>query len=67
MKTLAPLVAVLFVASVGPATAASCRDAKGKFIPCPAAAAPATKCRDTKGKFIKCDATTATAPKNAHG
>ena len=66
MKALAPFVAVLFVASIGPASAASCRDAKGKFIPCPAAA-PATKCRDTKGKFIRCDAATATAPKNTHG
>jgi len=39
------------------ANAAACRDAKGKFIKCPAAAsAPAKpkKCRDTKGKFIKC-------------
>ncbi len=66
MRSLVPLVAILFVASTGPSSAASCRDAKGKFIPCPAAA-PATKCRDTKGKFIKCDAATATAPNNAHG
>ena len=64
MKTLIPLVALLFVASAAPASAAACRDAKGKFIPCPAAA-PATKCRDTKGKFIKCDAVA--APKAVHG
>ena len=66
MRTLGPLVVLLFVTSAGPASAAACRDAKGKFIPCPAAAS-ANKCRDTKGKFIKCDATTATAPKNTHG
>lgn len=38
-------------------SAAPCKDAKGKFIKCPpAAAAPAKKgpCRDAKGKFIKC-------------
>ena len=36
--------------------AAPCRDAKGKFIKCPAASAPAkpTKCKDAKGKFAKC-------------
>lgn len=36
--------------------AAPCRDAKGKFIKCPAATAPAkpTKCKDAKGKFAKC-------------
>ena len=32
------------------ATAAQCRDDKGKFIKCPpAASAPATKCRDKSG------------------
>jgi hypothetical protein len=34
----------------------SCRDAKGKFIECPAPAKKAT-CRDAKGQFIKCPAT----------
>lgn len=37
--------------------AAQCRDAKGKFIKCPAKAAPTPQkgpCRDAKGKFIKC-------------
>ena len=66
MRTLAPLVALLFVASAGPASAAAGRDAKGKFIPGPAAA-PASKCRDAKGKFIKCGAAAATPPGNAHG
>jgi hypothetical protein len=34
----------------------ACRDAKGKFIKCPAASAPAkpTKCKAPKGKFAKC-------------
>ena len=38
------------------ATAAQCRDDKGKFIKCPPAApAPAAKCRDMKTKkFAKC-------------
>ena len=33
-----------------------CKDAKGKFMKCPAPAAPAKpkQCRDAKGKFIKC-------------
>lgn len=38
-----------------PALAVPCRDAKGKFIKCPTAAAPAaTRCKDSKGKFAKC-------------
>lgn len=54
--------AVLIVATLSlfanAADAAPCRNAKGKFIKCPpaAAAAPAkgTKCRDAKGHFAKC-------------
>ncbi|MET0307844.1 MAG: hypothetical protein ABW023_03970 [Sphingomonas sp.] len=35
--------------------AAPCKDAKGKFIKCPTAAAkPAARCRDAKGHFAKC-------------
>lgn len=49
---------VLSVALVGlaaPAAAASCRDAKGKFVKCPAKApAKPLRCKDTKGKFAKC-------------
>ncbi len=39
-----------------PALAAPCKDAKGKFIKCPpAAAAPAPKrCKSATGKFAKC-------------
>ena len=37
------------------AHAAPCRDAKGKFIKCPAAKpAPKKVCKDAKGKFMKC-------------
>lgn len=37
------------------ASAAPCRDAKGKFIKCPAKpAAPAKKCKNAKGQFAKC-------------
>lgn len=51
------LATVTFVASLaGAVEAAPCRDAKGKFIKCPAPAA-ATKCRDkTTKKFAKCGA-----------
>jgi hypothetical protein len=35
--------------------AAPCKDAKGRFIKCPAAKpAPKKPCKDAKGKFIKC-------------
>lgn len=39
------------------AYAAPCKDAKGKFTKCPAAApAKPVKCKDAKGKFAKCSA-----------
>jgi hypothetical protein len=39
------------------AFAAPCKDAKGKFTKCPAAApAKSVKCKDAKGKFAKCSA-----------
>jgi hypothetical protein len=56
-RSLVTALAVAFaVTSAGGAMAAPCKDAKGKFIKCPAAAAPAkpTKCKDAKGKFAKC-------------
>ncbi len=38
-----------------PAFAAPCKDAKGKFIKCPVAAAATPKrCKDARGKFTKC-------------
>lgn len=56
-KTLAAsLVAFSFLtASVSPALAAPCKDAKGKFIKCPEKK-PVKKgpCKDAKGKFMKC-------------
>lgn len=39
------------------ASAAPCRDGKGKFITCPPPAKK-TACRDASGKFIKCNAMT---------
>lgn len=35
--------------------AAPCKDAKGRFVKCPAAKpAPKKPCKDAKGKFTKC-------------
>jgi len=53
------LAAAIFLSAVASqASAAPCRDAKGKFTACPAAAAAAKSgpCRDAAGKFIKCSA-----------
>ena len=48
---------VVLALSTASASAAPCKDAKGKFTKCPAAA-PAAKqvCKDAKGKFAKCGA-----------
>ena len=50
--------------STASASAAPCKDAKGKFIKC-AAAAPVAKqvCKDAKGKFAKCGTPGAVAVK----
>jgi hypothetical protein len=49
--------ALLTLAAASPSLAAPCRDAKGKFIKCPASApAKPVKCKDAKGKFAKCGA-----------
>lgn len=56
-KTLSLAIAFAVAFSSATYAAPPCRDAKGKFIKCPpAAAAPAkpTKCKDAKGKFAKC-------------
>ena len=62
------LALALSVSAGGADAATKCKDDKGKFIKCPAAAAakplmtvkadakPTTKCKDEKGKFIKCAA-----------
>lgn len=51
------LLAFAMSALASGADAAQCRDAKGKFIKCPPAAAAAKHCRDKKTKrFAKCGA-----------
>jgi hypothetical protein len=53
-RTLALVIALAVSSSAfGAEAAAPCRDAKGKFIKCPAASA-SVRCKDTKGKFVKC-------------
>lgn len=54
--TLGILAALALAASSFSAEAAApCRDAKGKFIKCPAAAsAKPIRCKDPAGKFAKC-------------
>jgi len=55
--TSALLGLALLTGSAAPALAAPCKDAKGKFVKCPAKPATAVKkgpCRDAKGKFVKC-------------
>jgi hypothetical protein len=50
-KIIFALTALSLVAGSGPALAAPCKDAKGKFVKCP------TKpkvCRNAKGHFTKC-------------
>ena len=54
MKTMALLAVGLCFVLGNAASAAPCRDAKGKFVTCPAPAAAKKTCRDNKGKFIKC-------------
>jgi hypothetical protein len=54
LKTLL-IAASLAGLAAAPATAAPCRDAKGKFIKCATKApAKAARCKDAKGKFAKC-------------
>lgn len=46
--------AALVSLAAAPASAAPCRDGKGKFVKCPEKPAAKTKCKDAKGKFAKC-------------
>ena len=59
-RSIAAVAAIAFSLSAlgaGSAFAAPCKDAKGKFTKCPAAApAKPVKCKDAKGKFAKCSA-----------
>jgi hypothetical protein len=68
MRFMIMAAAVAALAFASTAEAKSCKDAKGHFIKCPAAAAAPAKpaasakpCKDVKGHFIKCG-TTAAAP-----
>ena len=56
MHRLTLAITVLGFAVVSAASAAPCRNDKGKFVTCPPAVTAAKKCRDAKGKFIKCSA-----------
>jgi hypothetical protein len=53
-KLIIALSAFGLLAGSMPSYGAPCRDAKGKFVKCPKAAAKPTKCRDAKGKYAKC-------------
>ncbi len=45
----------LVATSAAPAFAAApCRDAKGKFIKCPAKPVAPKRCKNAKGRFAKC-------------
>lgn len=48
-------ISVSLLATAAPSIAASCRDAKGKFIKCPdKAPVKTTRCKAANGKFAKC-------------
>jgi hypothetical protein len=58
-RVLALFAAAALLASASGANAASCRDAAGKFIACPAKATTTAHkgpCRDSTGKFTACPA-----------
>lgn len=45
----------LMAGSVTPASAAPCKDAKGRFVKClPKAPVKKAPCKDAKGRFISC-------------
>jgi hypothetical protein len=53
---VATMALALVAGTAAPAFAAPCRDAKGKFVKCPAAKPAPVRCKDAKGKFAKCGA-----------
>ena len=57
-KLVLALSAVSLLAGSAPVFAAPCKDAKGKFVNCPAKAPPKAakpkQCRDKSGHFMKC-------------
>ena len=55
MKILLSFLAAASIAAVPVvASAAPCKDAKGKFTKCPEKKATPKRCKDAKGKFAKC-------------
>lgn len=56
MRRIIPAFVALALLGTGPALAAPCKDAKGKFVKCPPVAAKAVRCKDASGKFAKCSA-----------
>lgn len=55
MKIALSLLAAAAIAAVPVgASAAPCKDAKGKFTKCPEKQAAPKRCKDAKGKFAKC-------------
>ncbi len=61
MRRLSLAIIAIGFATTSAASAAPCRNDKGKFVTCPPAVAAAKKCRDAKGKFIKCSTAPATS------
>jgi len=53
-KIVFALSAVSLLAVSAPSLAAPCKDAKGKFVKCPAKPAAPKVCRNAKGHFVKC-------------
>jgi hypothetical protein len=53
-KLVFALTALSLLAGSAPALAAPCKDAKGKFMKCPAKPAKPKVCRDAKGHYMKC-------------
>ncbi len=53
MRSLFAVPVLIALLSAGVAVAAPCKDAKGKFVKCPAPAA-AVRCKAANGKFAKC-------------
>jgi hypothetical protein len=51
----AALLALVVAGFSAPTLAAQCKDAKGKFVKCPvAAASTGARCKNSAGKFAKC-------------
>ena len=53
-KPLLLATALLAIGSTAAIAAPACRDAKGKFIKCPAPPAKPMRCKAANGKFAKC-------------